>query len=298
MEAIRRLIASDIPFARDDAHRMLPAMIACLIGFAALLLALAVSLSDGVRANVQAMDGMLQIELPKPLADKKETLDRVVGTVRRTPGVVKVDVLRNEAMEDLLKPWMGKEFSLGDLPVPAMLDVTTKVAAGKTAVDVAALQTALAAIDRRITLEDRGPWANQMQRATTLLQGLVVLVAVLLLACVLGMIVLVARTNLKLHFKAVSLLHMFGATDDYILRQFQWNNAALAARGAAAGTMFAALVFGGWVVLSHRWDSPILPPVSFGIGHALTFLFLPIITAVTAFAATRLTVRGMLQHMH
>lgn len=298
MESLKRLLASDIPFARDDAHRMLPAMIACLIGFAALLLALAVSLNDGVSANTQAITGTLQVEIPKDVAAEKASMDRIVSTLRRTPGVTSVDVLNEDAMEALLKPWMGEDFSLDDLPVPVMVDVATKVVDGKTAVDTKTLRTSLKAVDKRISLEDRGPWASQMNRATTLLQGLVLLVAGLLIACVMGMIVLVARTNLKLHFKAVSLLHMFGATDEYILRQFQWNNAALAARGALVGSLFAALVFTSWVVLSHRWESPILPPVSFAVGHGFAFLLLPVITAAIAFVATRLTVQSMLRHMH
>lgn len=290
-------MASDIPFARDDAHRMLPAMVACLIGFAALLLALSVSLSNSVSASARDVTGVLQVEVPKNVAAKKETMDRIVSTVRRTAGVNSVSVLREAEMESLLKPWLGEAFSLDDLPVPSMIDVKTEVHDGHTVVDVKGLRTQLNAIDRGIAVEDRGPWVTQMARATTLLQTMVVFVAALLLACVVGMIVLVARTNLKLHFKAVSLLHMFGATDEYILRQFQWNNGWLAARGAVVGSLFAALIFTSWVVLSHRWESPVLPPVNFSFGHALTFLLLPVLTAAIALVATRLTVQSMLRHM-
>lgn len=297
MEFFKQLIASDIPFARDDAHRMLPAMVACLIGFAALLLALSVSLNDGVSNSARDVTGVLQVEVPKQVAAKKDAMDRITSTIRGVAGVTEVTVLREAEMESLLKPWLGEDFSLDDLPVPSMVDVKTDVEEGRTVVDVKALRAQLSAIDRGITIEDRGPWVAQMNRATVLLQTMVVLVALLLLACVVGMIVLVARTNLKLHFKAVSLLHMFGATDEYILRQFQWNNAWLAARGAAVGSIFAALIFTSWVVLSHRWESPVLPPVDFSIGHAAAFLFLPLFTAGIALIATRLTVQSMLRHM-
>lgn len=295
MERLKELLASDIPFARDDAHRLLPAMVACLVGFAALLLALAVSLSDSVAMQARDVTGVLQVEIP---ADAIGDADKAAALVRKTPGVRAVTVLRQRDMESLLKPWLGDGFTLDELPVPTLLDVKTEVKDNRSVVDVKALQTSLRTIDRSITVQDRGPWAQQMTRATGLLKGLVLLVAFLLLACVTGMIVLVARTNLKLHFKAVSLLHMFGATDEYILRQFQWNNAALAGRGALVGSLFAGLVFTAWVVLSHRWESPVLPPVSFGLGHAVTFVVLPLATAAIAFAATRVTVQSMLRHMH
>jgi cell division protein FtsX len=182
--------------------------------------------------------------------------------------------------------------------VPLILDVKTSVKGDKTAVDIAALRSKLAKVDTGIRVEDRGPWVGHMVKAMGLLQGLVILVALLLMLCVLGMIVLVARTNLRLHFKAVSLLHMFGATDDYILRQFQWNNAWLAARGAFVGVLIAALIFTAAVVLSVRWASPVMPEVTFSVLHMVMFALLPIFTALIAMAATRLTVQGMLENMH
>ncbi|MEJ0010301.1 MAG: FtsX-like permease family protein [Alphaproteobacteria bacterium] len=112
------------------------------------------------------------------------------------------------------------------------------------------------------------------------------------------MITLVARTNLKLHFKTVSLLHLFGATDEYILRQFQWNGAFLAMRGALAGVLLAAVLFGTAVVLTHHWASPVLPPLDFGLRHVAVFIALPVFIALTALLATRLTVQSMLHHIH
>lgn len=296
MDKIKALLMSDIPFARDDAHRLLPAMIACLVGFAALLTALAISLSGSVEAKARDVAGLMQVEAPRSL--KADAVEALTAQLRKTPGVRQAKLLADSEMEALLKPWLGNDFTIGDVPVPLIFDVKTDVADGKSVVDAKSFAAELQKIDRGIRVVDQGPWVGQMARATHLLQGLVLLVAGLLLACVVGMIVLVARTNLKLHFKAVSLLHMFGATDEYILRQFQWNNAWLAVRGAAVGVLFALLIFGGWVVLSHRWQSPIIPEVTFGFGHAIAFLMLPVLTALIALAATRLTVQSMLRHMH
>lgn len=297
MERLRRLISSDIPFARDDAHRMLPAMIACLVGFVALLLAVAVSLSDALSSQAHDMVGVLQVEVPRAKAADARLLDTITNTIQRTPGVEKVTLLGPADMEELLKPWLGKDFSLDDLPVPVILDVQTAVKGQKSAVNLAALRADLVRIDGGIRVEDRGPWVAQMAQAATFVQMLVIVIALLLMACVAGMIVLVSRTNLKLHFKAVSLLHMFGATDEYILRQFQWNSAWLAMRGALAGVLFAALVFATAVIMSVRWHSPVFPEVHMGLLHGLTFVALPVLTALVAMLATRLTVRSMLHHM-
>ena len=298
MERFRQLIASDIPFARDDAHRLLPAMIACLVGFAALLLAVAICLTSALSDQSNNVIGVLQVEVPRSKALDSAFMENVQAELKRTKGVQEVTVIGQRQMEALLKPWLGEEFELADLPVPVILDVKTTVDGNETTVDVAALRSALAKIDTSIRVENRGPWVAHMVRAMGLLQGLVVLVALLLVACVVGMIVLVARTNLRLHFKTVSLLHMFGATDEYILRQFQWNNAWLAARGAFAGVLLAGMVFAVAVILSVRWESPVIPEISVSALHGLLFILLPIFTAAIALVATRHTVRTMLENMH
>lgn len=298
MNQLRQLITSDIPFARDDAHRLLPAMVACLTGFAALLLAVAVCFTGALSAQSDNVIGVLQVEVPRARALDTAFMENVQAEVKRAKGVQEVTVIGQKQMETLLKPWLGDSFELADLPVPVILDVRTEVDGNKTVVDVAALRTALAKIDTAIRVEDRGPWVSHMVNAMGLLQGIVIIVALLLIACVVGMIVLVARTNLRLHFKTVSLLHMFGATDEYILRQFQWNNAWLAARGAFAGVLVAGALFAVAVLLSVRWESPVIPEIEVSALHPLLFLALPLITAGIALVATRLTVRSMLEHMH
>lgn len=298
MTWFRQLAHSDIPFVRDDAHRLLPLMIACLIGFAALLLAVAVSIHHTIDSQSQGVIGALQVEVPRSRADDRNLMNGLMQELRTTPGVTDVTIISASAMEGMLKPWLGDNFSLADLSLPVMIDVKTTVRDGHTAVDVEALKRAVSKIDTGIRIEDRGPWTQQVTQATNVLQAIVMVVATLLVACVIGMVVLVAKTNLRLHFKTVSLLHMFGATDDYILRQFQWNSAWLAARGAIAGVLLAGLVFAAVVVASLRWQSPVMPHVSMDILHAVMFVALPVLTAVIAFIVTRMTVRSMLRHMH
>ena len=298
MSKFREMISSDIPFARDDAHKLLPAMIACLTGFAALLLALAMCLTSELNSQSHDVIGSLQVEVPRAHASDPNYMDNVTNTLKKTAGVESIDVLTQNQMEGLLRPWLGDDFTLADLPVPELLDVKTEVKDDKTAVNLPALRATLSTIDPGIRVEDRGPWVGHMVKAVSLLQGLVLLVAILLILCVLGMIILVSRTNLRLHFKTVSLLHMFGATDEYILRQFQWNNAWLAARGAFGGVFGAAVVFVTAVIISSKWNSPVIPHIGIGIGHVAMFIILPIFTAMIALVATRLTVQSMLENMH
>jgi cell division transport system permease protein len=287
---------TDIPFARDDAHRMLPWMVACLVGFAALLLMVAFSLSGSLKQQARDVYGTLQIELPN--GTKEKQLEDVLALLKRTAGVQEVVVLSKKEMEALLKPWLGSNLSLNDLALPVMLDVKTAVKNDKTVVDTKALGAALNAIVKDAAIEDRGPWLDHMAQAMYYIQAVMLFIAGTLMVCMVAMIMLVSRTSLKLHFKTVSILHMFGATDEYILRQFQKNNAWLAGRGALLGVLFTSLVVGFAVVASNQWDSPILPALTITSQHIVSLLLLPVFTALVALIATRMTVQSMLAQMH
>lgn len=296
MMYLRRLTSSDIPFARDDAHRLLPAMIGCLVGFAALLLVTALSLHRALDAQAADVTGVVQVEIPANATPI--TLEKVMTQLQRTAGVTHVATMERVDMQALLEPWLGGDFSMDHLPLPTILEVSTKVEETSMKVDLLALRKSLTAIDADIRVADRGPWVEQLAAALGMIQTLVLVAAALLLACVIGMVVLVARTNLKLHFKTVGLLHMFGATDDYILRQFQWNSAALAARGASAGVVVATLIFAVLVSLSMKLHSTVIPVIHVSVAHGVVLALLPVLTACTALFATRATVRSMLHQMH
>lgn len=298
MNALKRMLATDIPFARDDAHRLLPVMVACLIAFAALLFAVSISINHTLEGQSRAAVGSLQVEVPRSRAADSAVMNTILNDIRRTAGVREAKLISKDEMESILKPWLGDEVALEELSVPVMVDVITEVDAGKTTVDVDGLRRSLRKYDPNIRVDDRGPWASQVTEATGFVQALMIVIALLLIACVVTMIVLLAKTSLRLHFKTVSLLHMFGATDEYILRQFQYHSGWLAARGAAAGSLLAALIYMAASVFAVQWQSPLMPEVSLALAHGVMFIALPVLTALVALVATRLAVQSMLAHMH
>ncbi|MFN8972376.1 MAG: cell division protein FtsX [Alphaproteobacteria bacterium] len=288
--------SADIPFARDDAHRLLPWMIACLVGLSALLLLLAFSLSGRMQQQARDVFGTVQVELPSGTPASKR--EEVMAAIRSTPGAVDVAWLTPAQMEVLLRPWLGDHLTLKGLSLPVLIDVKTEVKGNRSAIDIPQLKNKLAPILKNVRIEDRGPWLTHMAEALRYVQGLVLLIAASLLACVVALVVLVARASLKLHFKTVHLLHMFGATDEYILRQFQQNSARLAVRGALYGVGFALIISAAAVMISQQWQSPILPAITVLPVHLVTLLLLPVFTALIALLATRLTVQSMLAQMH
>jgi cell division transport system permease protein len=287
--------ASDISFSRDDAQRMLPMMIAVLMGFVVLLLSFTFAFSGNVAQATRDITATLQIEVPKQATANDQKLRDIITTLRGHPSVREAHVLSPANMEALLKPWMGEDIALDNLGLPNIIDVEVYP---ENPPNIAELQTLLARIATGVRIEARGPWVKQVAQASRLVQTSVLGAALLLLSCMFGLVVLVARTGLRLHFHTVRLLHMFGATDDYILRQFQWNMGMLVARGALVGTGIAALLYVSMAHVFHTGDNPMMPSFSTSWLHILSWIVLPIIACLIAMMASRLSVHRMLEKLH
>jgi cell division transport system permease protein len=291
-------LKSDFPLARDDAQRVLPLIITCLVAFVGLLLSLALSLFISLGQQTHNAEASLQIEIPYMEKNAEKTLRDVVAYLKSSDGIVDVEVISPQAMEALLAPWLGSGISLEDMQLPTMLDVTTQMRGDTPAVNRAALQSKLQRLAVGATVEDRGPWMKHLARGSAVLQWLLMAVACMVLTCIAALIALVARTSLKLHFQTVSLLHMFGATDDYIVRQFQQHHGWLVLKNAAIGTAIAASVYVVAGLATNASSSPIMPHIALSATHVGLLVLLPLLTAYVARMAARHTVQGMLHTMH
>jgi len=111
---------------------------------------------------------------------------------------------------------------------------------------------------------------------------------------VISIVILIARTSLKLHSDSVSILSFIGATDEYVAKQFQQNAMLITLKGTAIGigAAFITLVPLGLMASSLEWVEFPLFTVSFF--HIFMMLVMLGFTTFVAFVASRTTVIRML----
>lgn len=288
---------TDIPFARDDANRFLPAIVAVMVAITALLLAVGISFAGALSNQQRDVAGSLQIQITTTDKARAETGQKMAALLRTMPGVKDMAVLSREEVARLLKPWLGDTASLEGVSLPMLMDVKIEANA-QAPFDAAALVKAMKdkGIEGRVATPQS--WVNDLAKALGLAQATLLLLALCLMASLVGLAVLVARTSLRLHFKVVNLLHLFGATDEYILRQFQLHNGWLIGRGAAIGAMVAAAVLLLAHIATGQMKNPVLPVIHFSLAHVLLFIVIPLFIALVSLVATRFTVQSMLHKMH
>lgn len=289
----------DLPLDRDETGRFLPWIVAAMSFLAVLALAGALALQAVAERWDSGLSGTLTVQVAPAAGRGPATLparvEAALGVLRATPGVARAEPVPRAAVEGLLSPWLGAQGDLmRELPLPALIDVELARGGGGgpgDRVDVAALGARLAAAAPGATVDDHQAWLGDLlglaRTAEALALGVVLMVAAALALAV----VFVARAGLAIHAEVVELLHLIGAPDAYVARQFQRHVLGLAARGAFGGGAAAALTLLGLGLASGG-----ALPAPGALGWAALAAVPPAAAALAALTA-RLTVLRALARM-
>jgi cell division transport system permease protein len=136
------------------------------------------------------------------------------------------------------------------LPIPRLIVVRLR---GQRPEDLAALRAALASAAPQANLDDHRIWA---ERIGTMADAVVVLAAALFALMILAMgtaIAFATRGAMAGNREIVEVLHLVGASDRFIAREFQTHFRRLGLRGSMIGGLAAMAFFAAASFLSFLW---------------------------------------------
>ncbi len=224
-------------------------------------------------------------------------IDAVMGVLNTTPGIVHAAPLSQEEQLKLVKPWLGAESLIKDLPLPQLIDAD--IAPGQQ-LDIAQLGARLKAAAPHSVLDDHSRWIGRLRDlARTLVwsaYGILLLIAVATAATV----SFATRAGLDAHSDMVALLHQMGAQSGFIARAFEWHYFRAALTAAGCGAAFAALLFlaaGGLESVGIE-PVPFLPPLSLQPVELLWLIAVPAAAGLIALGTARLSVLAALRAIH
>lgn len=276
----------DLPLGRNATARLLP----WIIGAMAYLFATGgialVFIGDAIGNWDRALGGTLTLQLPAETSGAR--LQSALAALRQTRGVLSAEPLDQAATASLLKPWLGDSVPVDVLPLPRLVDVRIDPDAG---IDFAALQQHLASIAPGARLDDHRVWLARLHRFARRVESLIVGVLVASGALMVLSVVFTTGTGFALHQRAVELLHLLGAADSYIARQFQLEAARLGLFGGLGGAALAAITLAVAAGAIQALELPQPAPVSIGNWRVWVVLGVTVLgAAVVAMATVRVAV--------
>jgi cell division transport system permease protein len=230
----------DLALAPDDRPVFLPWIVAIMTFLATLALAAALSLAGAAGRWTADMTGTVTVEIaaesagdPRPPEQRREA---VLAVLRDTAGIARATPLGADRIVAMLEPWLGAAAGAADLPLPQIIDVALAPGAR---LDLPALGQRLEAAAPGTVVDDHRRWLGGLLRLARLAVALGLVIVVLVGCAASGTVVFATRAGLAAHHEAIELLHLMGARDAYIARQFArlvlWRSAAGALGGLIVG---------------------------------------------------------------
>ena len=219
--------------------------LACLTAGAALLVAHA---SQAWRSDV-LRDATIQVK-PRAGDDVESLVAKAVAIATQAPDVESVHAYSKAESEKLLEPWLGAGFDLSQLPVPRLIVVRLR---GQRSEDLATLRAALASAVPQADLDDHRIWAA---RLGAMADAVVILAAALFVLMIVAMATAIGfatRGAVAANREIVEVLHLVGASNGFIAREFQTHFRRLGFRGAMIGGSAAIAFFAIASLLSFWW---------------------------------------------
>ena len=281
----------DIPLRRDGTARLLPWLIAPTVYLTAIAIAAMLALGGALAEWDRGLAGTMTVELP-PSASSDANVNAVVALLRGTPGITSAAPLDRAAEGKLLAPYLGTAVAPGELELPRLIDV--RVAAGG-ALDVAALRAKLAGAAPGTALDDHQQWLDRLYTLALSVEAAALAIVAMVSAAAVLTVVFTTRAGLAVHRDVIELLHMMGARDRYIARQFQREALRLGFTGGVGGLILAAVTIWGLgyaaaAVSIFGEEAALLPDMHLLAWHWGALVLLPVAAGIAAMVTARLTV--------
>jgi cell division transport system permease protein len=198
-------------------------------------------------------------------------------------------------MQRLLEPWLGAGAGLEGLPLPALIDVTLSRDAPA---DLDALRRRLQSVAPAAVVDDHRAWFGRLLRLARGVQVAAAAVVALIASSVAAVVVLATRATLAANRDVLEVLHLIGARDSFVARQFQAHAVRLSLRGALVGLSLTLLVGAGLLVV---WVGPDAAGAMLRrhleIGHLAGLLAVPAMAVAIATLTARWAVLRELSRM-
>ena len=294
---------SDVPLSDDPASRYLPWTVGLLVFLATLAFAAGMFLSSAGDTWRQSLSGTLTIQIPAALSantsaaaaeEHRAQVSAAAELLRATPGIVSARRIPDAEIAAMLEPWLGKQVLGLDLPMPELIDA---VVASEAGIDLSALSTRLAEVAPGALVDDHAVWLRRLTDFAGVAETVSFAVMIVILISAVATVIFTTRTGLAIHSDVVEVLHLIGAQDSYVARQFQVHTLRLATIGAVAGFAFGAGVVFLAQTYGGRLSGGLLSDLALGpLQWALLFV-LPVVAILLVVVTVGITVMRVLGKM-
>ena len=290
---------TDLPLDRDSTARFLPWIMGFMV-YLAIIAATVALLVHQVTARWQRdLSGQLTIELPgvegEDAGARKLRVDAAVDEITNTNGIVGTQVLDQAEVRRLLAPWLGDQVDELGVTLPDLVAVSL---APDIRPNLSELAERLQAASPGAAIDDHESFNAGALNFLRTIEAMAASLLALVLAATAGVVAFVARAGLSIHRRIVEVVHLVGAHDSYVARQFQAQAFRYGFYGAFIGTLLAVATLLSAAVFAARGAAPMSAVVrAFEPWMIWPLALIPLAAILLAMITVRVAVLTALRRM-
>lgn len=219
------------------------------------------------------LENSLTIEIPAG-KDTKEQGKKLLAALDKTAGVKSSHILSDADMQEILSPWLGDNTPiLSDIPLPTLISVELNE---RTDIAIRTIRDMTHGISPDATVDAHEGWLKDLVKLTDGLRltalGIFILIMIVTAFVVSGAV----SSRMAIHQRELELLHIMGASDQYITQQFVRYVFWQSGKGLFAGIVAGILTLIIFVSMGRHSDGTI-PAINLTGLDWLVFIVVPLL---------------------
>ena len=229
----------------------------------------------------------LRLSAPTDLLEKQTKV--ALAILEQTSGVKSARLVGIGAKKKLLEPWLGVDFPLEAIAMPALIEIHETEAG----VDYQGLRLRLSAELPSAILDNHAEWRRPIEVVSKLVSQLGMFTVILIMLSSIAMVTMASNAALSANVKVLRVLRLVGAFDTFIVTSFVRIFTLRVFLGSLTGTVCAGIVL--FLIPTFSENLGILDVVSLEIKDTIYIACVPFLFAIISIFATRNAVKFSLK---
>ena len=231
----------------------------------------------------------LRLSAPTDLLEKQTKV--ALAILEQTSGVKSARLVGIGAKKKLLEPWLGVDFPLEAIAMPALIEIHETEAG----VDYEGLRLRLSAELPSAILDNHAEWRRPIEVVSKLVSQLGMFTVILIMLSSIAMVTMASNAALSANVKVLRVLRLVGAFDTFIVTSFVRIFTLRIFLGSLTGTVCAGIVL--FLIPTFSENLGILDVVSLEVKDTIYIACVPFLFAIISIFATRNAVKFSLKRL-
>ncbi len=293
----------DLPLNKGVGRHFLKLLIALMSILAIFALSASFALSEMTQRWESGLENKATIEVPAEDRfgniltndDIEKTSNELLSFLKGHPHIEKVEIMAQSEIKELVSPWLGDNITFENVPLPGIISVNFKP---KSDVNFVTLEKRLKNYGEHIRLDTHASWLANLLKFTNALNFAAIFISTLIGVITIVTVAGAIQSRMSIYHEDLELLHLMGASDNYISNQLQRYSFITCLQGSVIGTIVGLLL-----LLAVKWgishkQIDLLPNTDLSLIQLGILLALPLFIALLAMFTARQTVLRTLSKMH